>query len=225
MKSWSWADGQLWVLGRWPTAAGRVRHSEGDVWTHTKSVYAQLPDARRVAGFSRLPERTVLVLTAPFHDSAKPMTSQVDPIKGRINGRSSTLFGGEHLARSVLRDLWGAISRRGKRSPGWSGSMADRRSSWSRAEPNYELISTVLARQQQALLYLFALADTRRAHRRPRWAASWRRTCISGGPVAEECGCLDRSYPFATDLAYFLFYRQARPNPHYAPFEAHRWTQ
>jgi predicted kinase len=42
--------------------------------------------------------------------------------------------------------------------------------------------------------------------------------------VAEECGCFEGPYPFANDHARFLFYRQERPNPHYAPFESHRCT-
>ncbi len=42
--------------------------------------------------------------------------------------------------------------------------------------------------------------------------------------VAEECGCLDRTYPFANDHARCLFYRQGQPNPHYVPYEAYRCT-
>ena len=49
-------------------------------------------------------ERTVLLFTALFHDAGKPLTSQVDPATGRIASPKHALKG-EHLARSVLRDL------------------------------------------------------------------------------------------------------------------------
>jgi predicted kinase len=42
--------------------------------------------------------------------------------------------------------------------------------------------------------------------------------------VAEEYGCLDGPYPFASDHARFLFYRQDRPNLHHVPHEAFRCT-
>src|SRR4051794_39204075 len=78
-------------------------HSEGDVWTHTQMVCAQLP---QLEGWDVLTphEQTVLTFTALFHDSGKPLASQVDPSTGRIISPRHSLKG-EHLARSVLRDL------------------------------------------------------------------------------------------------------------------------
>lgn len=58
-------------------------HGEGDVWTHTKMVVdalLALPDYRLAA-----PERRfVLFYAALLHDIAKPATTTVDPISGRI---------------------------------------------------------------------------------------------------------------------------------------------
>ncbi len=42
--------------------------------------------------------------------------------------------------------------------------------------------------------------------------------------VAEEVGCFERPYPFANDLARFLFFRRPAPSLHYAPFEEYRCT-
>lgn len=37
--------------------------------------------------------------------------------------------------------------------------------------------------------------------------------------MAEEAGCYDQPYPFATDHARFTFFRQREPNLHYVPHE------
>jgi hypothetical protein len=99
----AWADGQPWCRSMSGCRQDEGWHSEGDVWTHTKMVCAQLP---MLADWPTLTphERRVLLLTAVFHDSGKPMTSQVDPISGRITSPKHAAKG-EHLARSVLRDL------------------------------------------------------------------------------------------------------------------------
>ncbi len=214
----SWADGQPWASAMADCRQDEEWHPEGDVWTHTKMVCAQLRRLEEWPGL--MPhERRVLLFTALFHDSGKPMTSQVDPITGRITSPRHAIKG-EHLARSVLRDLGCDFATREKvarlvRFHGRPAFLLEK------SEPNHELISLSWLVSNK-LLYLFALADTR-----------GRTTAEMGRPeedlhlwrlVAEECGCLDRSYPFASDHARFLFYRQARPNPHYAPFEAHRCT-
>ncbi len=193
-------------------------HAEGDVWTHTKMVCAQLP---RLDEWPDLDdhERTVLLFTALFHDAGKPITSQVDPVTGRITSPKHAIKG-EHLARSVLRDLGCDFTTREEvarlvRFHGRPPFLLEK------PEPNHEVISlSWLVRNK--LLYLFALADTR-----------GRTTGEMGRPeedvhlwrlVAEECDCLDRPYPFANDHARFVFYRQEWPNPHYVPYEAHRCT-
>jgi predicted kinase len=181
-------------------------------------VCAQLP---RFEAWSELddPERTVLLFTALFHDAGKPLTSQVDPVTGRITSPKHAVKG-EQLARSVLRDLGCDFSTREEvsrlvRFHGRPPFLLEK------PEPTHEVISLSWLLCNR-LLYLFALADTR-----------GRTTAEMGRPeedvhlwrlVAEECGCLDRPYSFANDHARFLFYRQARPNPHYVPYEAHRCT-
>ncbi|MCA9115335.1 MAG: ATP-binding protein, partial [Planctomycetaceae bacterium] len=67
------------------------------------------------------------------------------------------------------------------------------------------------------LLYLFALADTRgrdtASMNRPEENLHfWKLT-------AEEAGCFDQPYPFATDHARFTFFRQPKPSLHYVPHE------
>jgi predicted kinase len=214
----AWADDQPWCQAMADCRQDAGWHSEGDVWTHTKMVCAQLPRLDEWPGLTPH-ERTVLLFTALFHDSAKPMTSQVDADTGRITSPKHAVKG-EHLARSVLRDLECDLTTREEvarlvRFHGRPAFLLEK------AEPNHEVISLSWLVSNK-LLYLFALADSR-----------GRTTAEMGRPeedvylwrlVAEECGCLDRPYPFANDHARFLFYRQARPNPHYVPFAAHRCT-
>ena len=99
----AWANDQPWCRAMADCQQDRGWHAEGDVWTHTKMVCAHLP---KLAEWPSLTphERTVLIFTALFHDSAKPLTSQVDPSTGRVTSPKHAIKG-EHLARSVLRDL------------------------------------------------------------------------------------------------------------------------
>jgi predicted kinase len=214
----AWADGQPWCRAMALCRQDEGWHSEGDVWTHTKMVCAQLP---ALEGWPALTphERTVLLLTALFHDSGKPLTSQVDPATGRITSPKHARRG-EQIARSVLRDLGCDFETREEvarlvRFHGRPAFLLEK------PEPALEVISLSWL-VSNTLLHLFALADTR-----------GRMTAEMGRPeedvhlwklVAEENGCLDRPYPFANDHARFLFYRQTQPNPHYVPFEAHRGT-
>ena len=164
-------------------------------------------------------ERTVLIFTALFHDSGKPLTSQVDPATGRITSPKHAIKG-EHLARSVLRDLGCDLATREEiarlvRFHGRPAFLLEK------PDPAHEVVSLSWLVSNR-LLYLFALADTR-----------GRTTAEMGRPeenlhlwrlVAEENGCFDRPYPFANDHARFLFYRQTEPNLHYVPYEDYRCT-
>jgi predicted kinase len=213
-----WAEVQPWCRAMARCQQDQGWHSEGDVWTHTKMVCAQLPllDAW---GSLTPHEQTVLLFTALFHDAGKPLTSQVDPGSGRITSPKHALKG-EHLARSVLRHLECEFTTREEvarlvRFHGRPAFLLER------AEPSHEVVSLSWFVNNR-LLYLFALADTR-----------GRTTVEMGRPeenlhlwrlAAEENDCFDRPYRFASDHARFLFYRQERPNLHYVPFERDRCT-
>jgi len=213
-----WADDQPW--GRAMAACGQDAgwHSEGDVRTHTKMVCTQLPG---VEGWEELTfhEKTVLIFTALFHDSGKPLTSQVEPISGRVTSPKHAVRG-EHLCRSVLRDLGCDLAAREEiarlvRFHGRPPFLLEK------PDPAHEVVSLSWLVSNK-LLYLFALAGTR-----------GRTTAEMGRPeedlqfwkvVAEENGCFDRPYPFANDHARFLYYRQREPILHYVPFEDYRCT-
>ena len=214
----AWAEDQPWSQAMARCQQDEGWHSEGDVWSHTKMVCAELPLLDEWNSLTPH-EQTVLIFTALFHDSGKPLTSQVDEITGRITSPKHAVKG-EHLARAVLRDLGCDLTAREEiaRSVRFHGRPAFL---LEKPDPSLEVVSLSWLVSNR-LLYLFALADTR-----------GRTTAEMGRPeenlhlwklVAEENGCFDQPFPFANDHARFLFYRQQHPNLHYVPYESYRST-
>ena len=214
----NWASDQPWCRAMAACQQDAGWHSEGDVWTHTQMVCAQLPELAEWPSLSPH-ERTVLIFTALFHDAGKPLTSQLDPVTGRITSPKHAIKG-EHLVRSALRELECGLDVREEiaRMVRYHGRPAFL---LERAEPSHEVVSLSWSVNNK-LLYLFALADTRGRHTaamsRPEenlhfWKA-----------IAEENDCFDQRFPFANDQARFLFFRQQPPNLHYVPHEDYRCT-
>jgi predicted kinase len=214
----AWAESQPWARAMADCRQDAGWHAEGDVWTHTKMVCAQLTRLDEWPTLSSH-EQVVLLFTALFHDAGKPLTSQVDEATGRITSPKHAIKG-EHLARSVLRDLGCDFKIREEiaRMVRFHGRPAFL---LEKPDPSHEVISLSWLVSNR-LLYLFALADTR-----------GRTTAEMGRPeedlhlwklVADENGCFNSPYPFANDHARFVFYRREQPDPHYVPHEAHRCT-
>lgn len=209
----TWADGQPWCRAMSDCAQDAEWHSEGDVWTHTKMVCQQLLQLEEWPSLTPH-ERTVLILTALFHDAAKPLTSQVDPETSRITSPKHAVKG-EQLVREVLRELECDLTTREEiarlvRFHGRPAFLLER------AEPAQEVIRLSWLVSNR-LLYLFALADTRGrdtdSMSRPEENLHFWKL------MAEESGCYNRQYPFANDQARFHFFRQSEPNLHYVPHE------
>jgi HD domain len=189
----TWAEDQPWSRAMSSCPQDDGWHSEGDVWTHTRMVCAQLPLLDEWDSLTPH-EQTVLVFTALFHDSGKPLTSQIDPATGRITSPKHAV-NGEHLARAVLRDLGCDLATREEvaRLVRYHGRPAFL---LEKAEPGHEVVSLSWLVSNR-LLYLFALADTR-----------GRKAAEMGRPeenvhlwrlVADENGCFDHPYPFVND--------------------------
>jgi predicted kinase len=214
----AWAGDRPWARAMTTCGQDAGWHSEGDAWTHTKLVCAELPG---LEGWSSLTshERTVLIVAALFHDSGKPITSMVDPISGRVTSPKHALKG-EHLCRSALRDLGCELPTREEiarlvRFHGRPPFLLEK------PDPAHEVVSLSWLVSNK-LLYLLALADTR-----------GRTTAEMSRPeeklqfwklVSEENDCFEQPYPFANDQARFLFYRKNEPNLYYVPFEDYRCT-
>jgi hypothetical protein len=99
----AWAEAQPWARAMAACAQDAQWHAEGDVWTHTRMVVAEvgrLPEFPTLARESQLK----LLFTALFHDAGKPATTQVDPSTGRTHSPKHSLYGME-LGRAVLREV------------------------------------------------------------------------------------------------------------------------
>jgi hypothetical protein len=99
----AWASDEPWCRAMAGCDQDQGWHSEGNVWTHTQMVCAELLWLDEWPSLTPR-QRMLLFFTALFHDAAKPLTSQVDPGTGRITSPKHAVKG-EHLVRSVLRDL------------------------------------------------------------------------------------------------------------------------
>jgi predicted kinase len=214
----AWAGDQPWCRSMAGCQQDAGWHSEGDVWTHTKMVCREL---EQLAEWPSLDghERTLLLFTALFHDSAKPLTSRLDPDTGRIQSPKHALKG-EHLARGVLRDLGCDLTTREEiarlvRFHGRPAFLLER------SDPAHEVVSLSWLVSNK-LLYLFSLADTRGrttdSMSRPEENLHYWKL------MAEENDCFAGPYPFANDQARFLFYRTQAPDRHYVPHEDYRCT-
>jgi len=220
----AWAEAQPWCRAMVDCVQDAEWHSEGDVWTHTKMVLAEVGRMKEEGGklgpyadptFILQPSDFILLIfTALFHDVAKPLTTEVDPETGRVRSPKHAVKG-EHVARAVLRDLGCDLKTREEiarlvRYHGRPAFLLDR------DEPIHEVVKLSWLVNNR-LLYLFALADTRGrdtdSMTRPEENLHFWKL------MAEEWGCHDQPYPFATDHARFTFFRQQEPNLHYVPHE------
>ncbi|MEM7474937.1 MAG: AAA family ATPase [Planctomycetota bacterium] len=209
----TWAETQPWCQAMAECLQDAEWHSEGDVWMHTKMVLSELENLEEWPNLTSQ-EQTVLIFTALFHDVAKPQTSEVDAQTGRVRSPKHAVKG-EHVARAVLRELGCDLETREEiarlvRFHGRPVFLMERE------DPTYEVVKLSWLVNNR-LLYLFALADSRGrdtdSKSRPEDNLHfWKLT-------AEEVGCFDRPYPFATDHARFSFFRQPNPNLHYVPHE------
>jgi putative nucleotidyltransferase with HDIG domain len=208
-----WAETQSWCRAMADCSQDAEWHSEGDVWTHTKMVFEQLLELHEWS--SLMPdEQIILIFTALFHDVAKPLTTEVDHETGRVRSPKHAVKG-EHVARAVLRDLGCDLNIREKitRLVRYHGRPAFLH---ERDAPIHEVVRLSWLVNNR-LLYLFALADTRGrdtdSMSRPEENLHFWKL------IAEEAGCYDQPYPFATDHARFTFFRQHEPDLHYVPHE------
>lgn len=214
----AWAEAQPWARAMADCQQDAEWHTEGDVWTHTRMVVAQVEQLPEWPALDR-DAQLMLLFTALLHDAGKPATTQVDPATGHTHSPKHALVGVE-ISRKVLRELQCDLRVREQiaaliRYHGRPPYLLEKR------DAAHEVISLSWLLNHR-LLYLFALADTRgrcsREMSRPEETLHlWRM-------VAEEHGCFERPYAFANDHARFLFYQGALSSLHYTPHEEYRCT-
>jgi putative nucleotidyltransferase with HDIG domain len=213
-----WVEAQSWTRDMAACNQDEQWHAEGDVWTHTKMVYAEV---ERLADWPSLDRAAQLKLlfTALFHDSGKPATTVLEPETGRTRSPKHALVGAE-IARRVLRDLECDIITREEivalvRFHGRPPFLLDKSS------PEHEVISLSWFVNNK-LLYLFALADTRGRHAKE--MSRPEENLHMWKLAAEELNCFLTPYAFVNNQARFLFYRDQLSSLHYTPHEEYRCT-
>jgi predicted kinase len=209
----AWAETQTWAKAMAACAQDALWHAEGDVWTHTKMVCDQLSGVESWAESSD-DDRLSLLFTALLHESAKPLSSMIDRESGHIRSPNHAVKG-EHLARSLLRDLGCDLRTRERicslvRYHGRPAFLPERE------HPEREIIRLSWLTDNR-LLYLFAIADTRGrdtdSMQRPEDNLQYWKL------LSQEIGCFDAPFAFATDHSRLAYFRSDEPNPHYVPHE------
>ena len=154
----AWAEAQPWAMAMADCQQDALWHAEGDVWTHTLMVIAELerlPDWQSLDKNSQLK----LLFTALFHDSGKPATTHLDPTSGRTRSPKHAPAGAA-ICRNALRDLGCGLSVREEivglvRYHGRPPFLLEK------PNPADEIIKHSWFVNHR-LLYLFALADHER---------------------------------------------------------------
>lgn len=228
MKSWSdiktatnvqilaWAERREWARQMALCQQDATWHAEGDVWTHTKMVCAELERLDEWSALDR-PSQIKLLLVAIFHDSGKPATTALDPETGRTRSPKHALVGAE-MARRALRELDCDLQTREEivalvRYHGRPPYLLEKKS------PEHEVIWLSWFVDNR-LLYYFALADTR--GRQTKEMTRPEENLHLWKVVADEQGCFGKRFNFANDHARFLFYRDQLSSLHYTPHEDYR---
>jgi putative nucleotidyltransferase with HDIG domain len=214
----AWAEGQPWGKAMARCQQDAEWHAEGDVWTHTRMVMAEV---ERLAEWPSLDRdaQLKLLFAALLHDAGKPAATAIDPATGRTHAPKHALIGME-IGRHVLRDIGCELRAREEivglvRYHGRPAHLLEK------PDPADEVVWLSWLVNHR-LLFLFALADTR--GRRTRESSRPEENIHLWKMVAEENGCFEQPYPFANDHARFLFYREQLSSLHYTPREEYRCT-
>jgi predicted kinase len=183
-----------------------VRHAEGDVWTHVRMVCESMAGLDAWRALPDL-ERKILFTAALLHDVAKPACLRTEA-DGRVSSRGHS----------------------------WRGAIMARRILWRMNVPfQYREQVTALVRHHLVPLYLVEREDPRRlaievsqtarcdhlavlseADARGRICPDPQRLLTNISRFAEFCqdtGCFGAAFPFSSDHARFLFFRDASRQP------------
>ena len=211
-----WAADQPWAKAMADCQQDARWHAEGDVWTHTKMVCAQL---ELLDGWAELDSNSqnILVMTALLHDVAKPKTIEIDSETGAISTPKHAVKG-EGIARSILRELECDLATREHiaKLVRYHGKPVF---ATKKKRPENEIIklSCLLSNK---LLYLFALADKRGRVSDSQSRPEENLHCWK--LIAEENNCFEQRYPFVSDLHRLVWLDSEQPNLDYVPYEDFR---
>src|SRR5262245_27712422 len=105
-----WAGSQPWSESMRACRQDAEWHSEGDVWTHTRMVAAEVEKLPEWTSLER-DDQLVLLFAAIFHDAGKPATTEINVETGRVHSPNHAKVG-MSLCRRALRELGCPLERR-----------------------------------------------------------------------------------------------------------------
>jgi hypothetical protein len=188
-------------------------HPEGDVWTHTTMVGQAMVDEPTWRALEPC-TRAELFAAALLHDLGKPPTTKTEP-SGAISSIGHSRLG-SHLAR---RELWhlGVEPTARERICDLVQLHAVPYWAMQRRHITRDILAMSL-RIRLAHLHLLARCDARGKGTDDTEAQLTRIGLFAG--QAEELGCLHRAFPFPSDHARVLYFRERGRAPEQpAPFE------
>lgn len=193
-----------------------IYHAEGNVWIHTQLVceaLISLPDWQAM----NPQDRSILFAAALFHDIAKPMATQIAE-DGNITAKGHVNLGAR-MVRQILQDLQTPFAIREaivaivqyESLPLWF---------WDKPQP---LRSIIKASQLVRCDWLALMAE---ADVRGRICADRDKLLATIEFFREFCQehhCLDRAYPFASDLSRFIYFHKEDADPTYSAYDDTRF--
>ncbi len=201
----AWAEKQPWAASMAETAQDPKLHAEGDVWTHTKKVCHELTGLSEWTVHSAH-DQAVLYLAALLHDVAKPTTTEERPdrIISPNHGPAGQRIAGKILINEPL-----SLADR-MRILGMIRYHTTPPSITKRAKPERTVID-VSWRAPSDMLYLLAVADGLGRDSVERQAFLDR--VEEYKKICHKMNCFEQPYPFANDLARFLWFRNSLKDP------------
>jgi predicted kinase len=203
---WPTFDALPWIQDLKGCPQNPVRHAEGDVWTHVHLVAEAMT---ALPAWRELPEadRRVLFAAALLHDVAKPACTRTES-DGRISSRGHSWRGAVH-ARRLL----------------WRLGMPFAEREAVCAIVRHHLVPFFLADSERPRRLAIEVSQTARCNLLAIMAEADIRGRVCPDPQklldqvalfkehAAEAGCLTGPYPFASDHARFLYFRNPDRQP------------
>lgn len=203
---WATLDQLPWLQGMKGCPQHPDRHAEGDVWTHVHLVVEAMVAQ---PAWRELPEadRRILFAAALLHDVAKPACTRVEP-DGRITSRGHSWRGAVHARRILWRQ---------------GVPFAEREAVC--AIVRHHLVPFFLAGSENPRRLAIEVSQTARCDHLAVMAEADIRGRVCPDPEklldqvarfrehATDNGCLSEPFPFASDHARFLFFRDPARTP------------
>jgi predicted kinase len=197
-----------WVQDMADCPQAPARHGEGDVWAHTRLVMEAMREAEAWQELPRGQQQTML-MAALFHDVGKPDLFFMERGAARAMGHSRR---GEIVSRKILWEMGAPLEVR--ETVAQLTRFHQRPFRLYASQRPDRVLREMSWCVRLDLLWLLALTDARGRISENEDDAVAALDLFRG--AAEEAGCFDRPYPFASAQSRMEWLRSPHRNPLYA---------